>query len=616
VQTIKAAPRLPAFLFLAAALLPHRLEAQDLFVQLGNAVDTGRLEAEAKLREGSVPVMAGYSVVVKGAPSTRLDVAVRQGRLEAFRYSAPDRTLLLVGRGLRPDVVLTRVETDASGAVTNVDFHGRGLSRIVVGLFKPLVRKKVRKVRFQTALSELLRGNVVVAEGATPTAPRSAPTEAAAPPTPAASPAPPGGPRPGFVDLVEEVRLLEFRLSAFPGKPLAFGESLSLETGGGDGNDPLEVRLDEAIYRPGRDGTEAEWTAKGRLDGTAGAGAVALESGRVEFRSAELLGGRFAAEKKGTAPVSTSLRAGRFDMALAKSELRLPGGIDVAVQDGSRFGVSTFALEPNGAYSGRIDFTLLGGTGEIRHEGERLSLSDATISSGGLAVRDGRASGPLSLEFDYHLLHPFVVKYPGGTMPPKTVPLEFRGPFTARLQLTDAGTGGGTVTGEYSLKLPWRPVEQAAIEAMKASWTQDIKVVRKIDFTLEPRAFGPCGPQCFAASFTIAAEKRRGDRRLFRQLCEPEGKADLVVDSAARSFVLKNLQVKPKCKGALGWFVNLIAPLLTETYADTTLFQLPPDLPFSIESVRSGRDFVRIDGEVAWKGAPAPDLPAAPVTAD
>ena len=63
--------------------------------------------------------------------------------------------------------------------------------------------------------------------------------------------------------------------------------------------------------------------------------------------------------------------------------------------------------------------------------------------------------------------------------------------------------------------------------------------------------------------------------------------------------------MKPKCKGALGWFVNLIAPLLTKTYDDLTLFQLPPDLPFSIDTVRSGHDFVRIDGAVAWKGEPA-----------
>ena len=601
------ASRFPAAsvaLLLAALLAPFPLRGDDLFAQLGDAARNGRLEAEAKLRGGSVPVLKGYSVTVKGAPATRLAVAVREGKLEALRYTAPDDTFLLVGKGLRPDVVLTRVETDPSGTITTLDFHGRGLGKIVVGLFKPLVRKKVRQMKLHTELSELFRGNLVVTESkgaAAPAAPAPVGRETAEPvPDPAAAPA---TPQPGFLDLVEEVRLHELRLSAFPGKPLSFGETLALETGDGDASGPIEVRLDEALYRPGRDGAEAEWTAKGRLEGTLGAGSVALEGGKVAFRSAALLGGRFAAEKGGGVPLSTSLRAGRFDLALAKSQLRLPGGIDVAVEDGSRFGVSTLVLEPTGAYSGRVDFRLLGGTGEIRHEGERLSLANATISSGGLAVRDGRATGPLSLEFDYHLVHPFVVKYPGETQPPKTVPLDFRGPFSARLQLADAGAGGGgSVTGEYSLRIPWKPVEKAAIEALKAQWTQDVKVVRKVAFTIEPRSFGPCGPQCFGASFAFTAEKKRGERSLFRQICEPEGTAELVVDPAARSFVLKNLQVKPRCKGAVGWFVNLVAPLLTKTYSDLTLFQLPPDLPFSIETVRSGNDFVRIDGEVAWKG--------------
>ena len=613
VRRPQAAPVVPLLAALAALVSPRPLLGDDLFAQLGDAAKDGHLEAEAQLREGSVPVMAGYSVTVKGSPETRLGVAVREGKLESLRYVAPDDAFLLVGRGLRPDVVLTRIETDPSGTITTLDFHGRGLGRLVVGLFKPLVRKKVRQMKLHTELAELFRGNVVVA--ASKEAPASAPAAGKAAPAPraaAGAPVPtpeaaarPAPPQPGFLDLVDEVRLLELRLSAFPGKPLSFGETLALETGGGGEKDPIEVRLDEATFRPGRDGAEAEWAAKGRLEGTAGAGLVTLESGRVAFRSAELLGGRFAAEKKGDAPLSTSLRAGRFDLSLAKTQLRLPGGIDVAVEDGSRFGVSSLALDPTGAYSGRVDFRLLGGTGEMRRGDERLSLSNATIASGGLEVRDGRASGPLSLDFDYHLVHPFVVKYPGDSQPPKTVPLDFRGPFSARLDLADAGTGGGgSVTGEYSLKIPWRPVEQAAIEALKAQWTQDVKVVRKVDFTIEPRSFGPCGPQCFGASFAFTAEKKRGERSLFRQLCEPEGKAELAVDPAARSFVLKDLEVKPRCKGAVGWLVNLVAPLLTKTYSDMTLFQLPPDLPFSIETVRSGKDFVRIDGEIAWRGGP------------
>ena len=41
-------------------------------------------------------------------------------------------------------------------------------------------------------------------------------------------------------------------------------------------------------------------------------------------------------------------------------------------------------------------------------------------------------------------------------------------------------------------------------------------------------------------------------------------------------------------------------------FESVKFFQLPPDLPFSIETVRSGNDFVRIDGEVSWKGTSSP----------
>ena len=304
VRRPQAAPVVPLLAALAALVSPRPLLGDDLFAQLGDAAKDGHLEAEAQLREGSVPVMAGYSVTVKGSPETRLGVAVREGKLESLRYVAPDDAFLLVGRGLRPDVVLTRIETDPSGTITTLDFHGRGLGRLVVGLFKPLVRKKVRQMKLHTELAELFRGTVVVA--ASKEAPASAPAAGKAAPAPRAAagapmPTPeaaarPAPPQPGFLDLVDEVRLLELRLSAFPGKPLSFGETLALETGGGGEKDPIEVRLDEATFRPGRDGAEAEWAAKGRLEGTAGAGLVTLESGRVAFRSAELLGGRVAAE--------------------------------------------------------------------------------------------------------------------------------------------------------------------------------------------------------------------------------------------------------------------------------------------------------------------------------
>ncbi len=64
--------------------------------------------------------------------------------------------------------------------------------------------------------------------------------------------------------------------------------------------------------------------------------------------------------------------------------------------------------------------------------------------------------------------------------------------------------------------------------------------------------------------------------------------------------MLRHVKLRPLCEGALGWFVNAIAPLLTKSYEDITLFQLPEDLPFSIDSVASGADWVQIGGTVSW----------------
>ena len=96
--------------------------------------------------------------------------------------------------------------------------------------------------------------------------------------------------------------------------------------------------------------------------------------------------------------------------------------------------------------------------------------------------------------------------------------------------------------------------------------------------------------------------------RLFRQICDAEGKADLVVDAASRSFVLRNVRIEPRCKGVVGWVVNFIGPFLTQTYTDVTLFQMPENLPFTIESVDSGVDWLAIAGKVAWASKAAEAL--------
>jgi hypothetical protein len=596
-------------LLFAAGLVRAPLAADDLLTQLGDAAGAGRLESTTRLHAGSVPISADQSVTVEGTPTTRLEAVVRDGRLELLRYTAPDDSLVLTGRGAGPDVVLTRLEADASGAVTSAEFHGRGVGSLSVGLFNAAAKKRVLQLRVHTDLARLLRGDVLAAFG------EPLPAAKGVRPEPAGSAASAGF-RPSFLDLVDEVRILELRISARPGQRLAFGDTFVVETGGGGEKEPFEVRLDEAVYQPGQGGAGARWSAKGRIDGSLGPGSVGLATGAVSFRSAELLGGRFSAESPAGLAPKSGLRAGSLRMELGRSAVKLPGGIDVQVGEGSRLGVSGLVLEPDGSYLGRIDFSLLGGTGEIRNDGERLALSNARISSSGLLVRDGRATGPLALDIDYRLVSPHVEKHPDGLFQTRTVPLEVRGPLSVRLTLADVGArAGGSIVGEYSLKIPWKPVEAAAVEAMRVRWTQELKGERALDFSLEPRAFGPCGPRCFVASFALAAEPRSGGKGPGRLRCALDGRADLVIDAAGRALVLKSFAVSPRCKGAPGGFASLGAALLTGTFAGATLLRLPPELPFPVETVRTGSDFVRIDGTVTWKGGEIASASPAPATA-
>lgn len=169
------------------------------------------------------------------------------------------------------------------------------------------------------------------------------------------------------------------------------------------------------------------------------------------------------------------------------------------------------------------------------------------------------------------------------------------------------------VQGEYRFKVPWPPTELAAFEVLRAKRSQDISaLMRKVDFVIEPRHFSPCGGTCFVVDLGVTVEKKQAKGRLFRQICDTEGKADLVVDAPKRRFVLRHVRIEPRCKGVAGWFVNLLGPLLTKTYTDVTLFQMPENLPFTIESVDSGSGWLAIAGKVEWasKASGAPSKPS------
>jgi hypothetical protein len=181
------------------------------------------------------------------------------------------------------------------------------------------------------------------------------------------------------------------------------------------------------------------------------------------------------------------------------------------------------------------------------------------------------------------------------------VPLLFQGAFAANLHFENAGSGDeGLVTGNYQFTVPWPPVEQAAFEVLRARWQQDIApAIHKVNFAIEPRRFGPCGRDCFLLDLKVTAQKTKN----FQQICDTEGKADVVVDTPTRSLMLRNVRVEPRCHGLLGTIVNFVAPFLTRSYSDVNLLQMPADLPFTIDSVASSADSILIAGKILYQAS-------------
>jgi hypothetical protein len=277
----------------------------------------------------------------------------------------------------------------------------------------------------------------------------------------------------------------------------------------------------------------------------------------------------------------------------------------VGLNAGSTFQVNDLSVTSAGKFSGLAILDLSGQTGELSRSGATLSANDIKVKTPGLKIVDGKATGPLDVSFNYQLNYPFVVKYPIKEVPEKKLDLDFHGPFATKLQLAGVDADEGEVTGTYVFKAPWDPIEQAALVVLAAKWRQDL-AIQNVDFTITPKMFRPCGDTCFTLGIEVVAEKpgpKKGLKKLFYQYCAPVGKANLFVDKPNRAFILKDLKIETHCKGAVGWVVNFLTPLLTKTYSDMKLFQMPPDLPLTVDSVRGGAQLVEIGGSIDYKAA-------------
>jgi hypothetical protein len=610
-----AASASPAIATPAASASPEIAPAANVseaLDRLANLVKDGRLRVQADLMAGNVPAIPKYTLEVQGDPTTTIEADAKDGRVTRLHFDVANGKLVVRGQGLRPKVALEALDFEDPKGITKMKFHGLGIWKPIIAIFGGIARSAVRKLEFRTDMPSVMKGEILGGKKSTPAA-----TPPGATPTPVPVPgAPLPTPPPSFMDLVKEVRIDDMEVTAYGGKPLVLRPFVAFYTASQPASgDAMKVTLRKGVFRPGRDGAPNFVEFDGTVDGEIENGEMEFQANRCTIARGHIRGAEFQARSSPEGKLATALSANDIFFELSSGNFVVPGGMGVGLDAGSTFEVTQAKVTSDGHFSGIAKLDLAGKTGELTRKGATISASDITLKTPGLKVVDGKATGPLELAFKYQLEYPFVVKYPIKELPEKKLMLDFHGPFATSLQLKDAGGDDGEVTGTYVFKAPWDPIEQAALAALEAKWQQDL-AVKNIDFAIAPKMFRPCGESCFTLAIEVTAEKRSSKNRLkklFSQFCAPVGRASLFVDKPQRAFVLKDVKIETHCKGVVGWVINFLTPFLTKTYSEMKLFQMPPNLPLTIDSVRGGAQLVEIAGTVDWEaGEPKPEVPPEP----
>ena len=584
----------------------------EMLENIGKLVKDGHLRIEADLQQGRMPVMPKYTLEVEGDPKTTVAVEAADGKVTHMKFAVQNGKLVVRGSGLRPKVAIESLEFQDPKGITGLKFHGIGIWKPIVAIFGGIARSAVGKLSLRTDIPSVLKGEILGPKKTTPAAGGPSPTPT---PRPAEAGGPPPAPTPSFMDLVREVRLSDMVVTAYGGRRMVLRPFVAFDTAANPSGEAMKVSIEKAVFRPGHGGAPNYVELSGQLEGEIENGEMEFEANRVVIAKGRIRAASFEGKSGEDGKIASTLTAEDLSFELSSGKFVVPGGMGVELDAGSRFEVDKLRATSAGTFSGIAKLDLAGKTGELTRKGATISASDIQVKTAGLTIVDGRATGPLEISFDYQLEYPFVVKYPIDEIPEKKLMLDFHGPFASSLQLKDAGGDDGEVTGTYVFKAPWDPIEQAALAALEAKWQQDL-AVKDIDFAIVPRQFRPCGESCFMLAIEVTAEKRSSKNRLkklFSQYCAPTGSASLFVDKPQRAFVLKDVKIETHCKGVVGWVINFLTPLLTKTYSSMKLFQMPPNLPLTIDSVRGGAQLVEIAGTVDWEaGDPKPEVPPEP----
>jgi len=573
---------------------------------IGKLVKDGRIGIEADLQAGHMPVIPKYRLEVEGAPTTSVDVNARDGKVDKFKFAVKNGRLIVCGQGLRPRLWIEGLAFEDPKGLTEMKLHGIGIWRPIIAVFGGIARAAVRKLPLNTDIPSVMKGEIIGAKKEPVASPTPAPSPTPPPvETPAPGATPSGAPTPSFMDLVREVRINEMVVTAWPGRPMALRPFVSFETAAQPKGEAMKVSVEKGIFRPGHGGAPNFMDFHGHLDGEIENGDMSFQENSCAIAHGEIRKGEFEAKSGEDGKLATELSAATLAFELSSGKFTVPGGMSVELDAGSTFQVDALHVTSDGLFSGVAKIDIAGKTGELSRSGATISASDIKVKTSGLKIVENRATGPVEVTFDYKLEYPFEVKYPIKEIPVKHLDLDFHGPFAVNLRLEGAGKDVGEVTGTYVFKAPWDPIEQAALVVLEAKWQQDL-AVKNVDFAIVPKMFRPCGETCFTLGIEVTAEKRSSTNRLkklFSQFCAPVGKASLFIDKDERAFVLKDVKIETHCKGVVGWFLNFLTPFLTKTYGDMKIFQMPPDLPLTVDSVRGGAHLVEIAGSIDYNVA-------------
>ncbi|HKD11052.1 MAG TPA: hypothetical protein VKE50_03215, partial [Thermoanaerobaculia bacterium] len=346
------------------------VDTRALIDEIGGCVESGKLNVEVDLLEGSVPVVQKWTVVTKGSPLAKMSAQAAGGRIERLNFDVSNGTLLVSGKGLRPKVYVESVAFQDGKGITDAKFHGKGIWRPIVGIFRGIAMSALRKLQFRTDIPSVLRGDVLGSSSSKPTAVKT-PT-----PGPALAAAPTPTPGPSFLDLVREARVHDSEFVAYGEKPLGMGDLVRFQTAAAPkGGVPLKVTLDKGSYIPGRDGAPAQIDASGALEGEIENGAVGFGESHSTFSSGELRGGKFHIRTLESGKFGAQIGASSFSVELNSGEFHLPGGTEVDAAAPSRIAFRDLKVEEDGSYSAVLDADLTGKVGRIARAGTTVSLA-------------------------------------------------------------------------------------------------------------------------------------------------------------------------------------------------------------------------------------------------